>query len=242
MRIETIEINNVKYPVRIHYEQRDSARVSIGKKAVIIRIPLSLSREEQFRELLKMKVWARSKLLEEPEKFKPKEQHIYTNGEILKVGEEEFKLNISFKEKQSSSARIVGNSIYLLVSSALTKEVQNRHVSALLSRSVARRRLPKLQEKIHALNQQHFHHPLKKIFFKYNQSNWGSCSINGNINISTRLLFAPDDVLEYVCIHELAHLMEHNHSDGFWSLVEKVMPNYREKEQWLKDNGDKCNF
>jgi len=64
-----------------------------------------------------------------------------------------------------------------------------------------------------------------KIFFKNAKSRWGSCSEAGNINVSTRLLFAPDEVLESVCIHELAHLIERNHSEKFWALVEQAMPN-----------------
>ena len=71
---------------------------------------------------------------------------------------------------------------------------------------------------------------------------WGSCSEKGNINISTRLLFAPEDVLEYVCIHELAHLIEQNHSEKFWQLVKNAMPNYQEKRKWLKENGDSICF
>jgi predicted metal-dependent hydrolase len=55
-------------------------------------------------------------------------------------------------------------------------------------------------------------------------------------------LVAPEDVLEYVCIHELAHLVEYNHSKRFWSLVEKAMPDYKEKREWLKKNGYKCVF
>ncbi|HKZ41668.1 MAG TPA: M48 family metallopeptidase, partial [Candidatus Hodarchaeales archaeon] len=61
-------------------------------------------------------------------------------------------------------------------------------------------------------------------------------------NISTRLLFAPDEVLEYVCIHELAHLIEHNHSDRFWALVEKAMPYYPQQKQWLKEHGESIRF
>jgi len=102
--------------------------------------------------------------------------------------------------------------------------------------------LPKLQEKIYELNEKHFNRKINKIFFKHNKSNWGSCSNARNINISTRLLFAPDEVLEYVCIHELAHLIEQNHSDRFWTLVETAMPNYVEKEKWLKENRDFCRF
>ena len=77
---------------------------------------------------------------------------------------------------------------------------------------------------------------------KYNKTNWGSRSTKNNINISTRLLFAPKDVQEYVFIHELAHFFEMNHSKRFWDIVGKIMPDYKEKERWLKINNAKCDF
>lgn len=111
-----------------------------------------------------------------------------------------------------------------------------------MSRCIAGKRLVGLQKRIEELNNKNFNQPLRKIFFKHNKSNWGSCSSAGNINISTRLLFAPDDVLDYACIHELAHLIEHNHSENFWNNVEKAMPNYKEKQEWLKEHGNTCSF
>ena len=199
-----------------------------------------MNRDEQFRSVLKMKAWAKEKLEKNPRrKEKTKE---YSNGELLKVGDTEYKLSISFATKHSSSARLQDKTIYLGVSSELSKEAQNRHISSLLSRIIARQRISMLKEKIRALNERHFNQKINKIFFKNHHSKWGSCSANGNINISTRLLFAPDDVLEYICIHELARLIEHNHSDRFWALVEKAMPDYKEKEKWIKEQGSDIGF
>jgi len=240
MRTEVLEVNGVKYLIKIFYEDRQNSSVSIGKKSVNIRIPLSLNREEQFRSIIKMKKWAKEKL----EKSPPKKEKVkeYADGELLKIGDAEYKLNISFAAKQSSSARLHDNIIYLRISSDLPKNVQNNHISSLLSRIVAKKKIPFLKEKLNALNESHFKQKINKVFFKNHKSKWGSCSANGNINISTRLLFAPDDVLDYICIHELAHLIEHNHSDSFWALVEKVMPDYKEKEKWLKEQGDNVEF
>jgi predicted metal-dependent hydrolase len=95
---------------------------------------------------------------------------------------------------------------------------------------------------VNELNFQFFKKPIKSVNFKYNHSNWGSCSQSGNLNFSSRLLFAPDDVQDYVIIHELAHLVELNHSDRFWKLVSDAMPNYAEKEKWLKVNSNACRF
>lgn len=242
MKTGIMEVNGTKYPVKVYYEDRIGSTASIGKTTVTIHIPLNMSREEMFREELRLKAWARNKLIENPKRHKTYHGREYKNGDVLKVGNEEYTLKIEFKEKESSSARMAGTDIHLVISSTLDKETQNKHISTLLSRLIARKRLPALKERIDALNSKHFNQGVKKIFFKNNKSNWGSCSQKGNINISTRLLFAPDDILEYICIHELAHLIEFNHSDRFWALVEKAMPNYKEKEEWLKQNRDSCRF
>ena len=242
MRTEIIEVNEHKFLVKIHYEIRKNSTASISPKAVNIRIPLNINREEQFRQIVKMKSWVIKKLQEDFATFKPTPKKQYCHGDIIKVGDTNYILNISFKNKNSSSASIIVNKIELIISSNLSEESKNRHISTLLSRCIASKRLPKLQQKIEELNELHFNQKINKIFFKYNKSNWGSCSKAGNINISTRLLFAPDDILEYVCIHELTHLIEHNHSDRFWKIVEKAMLNYKDKIKWLKENGHTCNF
>ena len=242
MRIETIEVHGHKFLVKVHYEIRKNSTDSMSQKAVSIRIPLNMNREEQFRQLLKMKSWAIKKLQEDFDKFKPKPQKQYNDGDVIMVGDTNYKLSIYFKNKNSSSARIMDGKVELIISSNLSEEKKKKHISALLSRCIARTRLPKLQQKIEELNKLHFNQKINKVFFKYNKSNWGSCSEDGNINISTRLLFAPDNILEYVCTHELAHLIEHNHSERFWKLVEKVMPDYKEKINWLKESGHECSF
>ena len=68
---------------------------------------------------------------------------------------------------------------------------------------------------------------------------WGSCSSKNNLNFNCLLMLVPEEVLDYVLIHELCHLKEMNHSKKFWAEVEKYMPNYKEPEKWLKENGGK---
>ena len=242
MKTETLEVNGTQYLIKIHYENRKNSSVSIRRTNINIRIPSFLNREEKARRLFSTKMWAKKKLLEKPKRFKPVPQKEYSDGDKLIIGDEEYTLRIEFKDKRNSSARLQGRTIHLYISNNLSKKKQNDHISSLISRCIGRRRLPKLQRKVEELNKKHFKQKLGKIFFKYNKSNWGSCSRAGNINISTRLLFAPDDVLEYVCIHELAHLIEHNHSDRFWALVAQAMPDYTTKEKWLKEKGDAYKF
>ena len=236
-----IEINGKKYPVLVTYEHRHNSRASIGRNSINIRMPDFLNRDERYREVLKLKQWAEHKLKERPE-LQPEPKKEYKDGDILKVGTAEYVLRIALKDKQSSSAHRRGSTIALSLASSISEEDRQEHASSLISRCVAGERLPQLKEKILKLNAAHFNQKINKIFFKNISSRWGSCSRAGNINISTRLLFAPDNVLESVCIHELAHLIEHNHSERFWALVERAMPNHKEARAWLKENGKSCGF
>ena len=94
-----------------------------------------------------------------------------------------------------------------------------------------------LENVIDELNQLHFQENYGHVRFKRISSRFGSCSNKGNINIAFRLLFAPKEVFRYVCVHELAHLKEFNHSKRFWNIVREAMPNYKDSEKWLKNNG-----
>ena len=67
------------------------------------------------------------------------------------------------------------------------------------------------------------------------KTRWGSCSAKKSINYSWRLIMADDDVIEYVVVHELAHLTEMNHSKKFWRIVEGILPDYRTRQKRLKD-------
>lgn len=77
-----------------------------------------------------------------------------------------------------------------------------------------------------------------RITIRRQKSRWGSCSSKGNLNFNVALMRAPIEVLDYVVVHELCHRLEMNHSAAFWANVERVLPNYKEQEQWLKEHGD----
>jgi predicted metal-dependent hydrolase len=66
---------------------------------------------------------------------------------------------------------------------------------------------------------------------------WGSCSARGTLSFNWRLVLAPPDVVDYVVVHELCHLLVPNHSQSFWSLVERHRPGWREQRAWLREYG-----
>ncbi|MDN5565833.1 MAG: M48 family metallopeptidase [Psychrobacter sp.] len=66
---------------------------------------------------------------------------------------------------------------------------------------------------------------------------WASCSKSGALNFHWKCMMAPAKIIDYIIVHELCHMHYRNHSDAFWNEVDKVMPDYRERKEWLKLNG-----
>ncbi|MBP3305350.1 MAG: M48 family metallopeptidase [Oscillospiraceae bacterium] len=75
------------------------------------------------------------------------------------------------------------------------------------------------------------------ITIRSQRTRWGSCSGKGNLNFNCLLMLTPEDVVDYVVVHELCHRKEMNHSPRFWAEVARVLPNYRQSRMWLKEHG-----
>jgi hypothetical protein len=69
---------------------------------------------------------------------------------------------------------------------------------------------------------------------------WGTCDAHGRLRFHWETVLFPRQMLDYIVVHELAHLRELNHSPRFWAHVERVLPDYRERRSWLRENGPAC--
>ena len=76
-----------------------------------------------------------------------------------------------------------------------------------------------------------------KITIRHQRTRWGSCTSKGNLNFNCLLVCAPPEVLDYVVVHELCHRKHLNHSKAFWQAVETVLPDYKNRKNWLKEQG-----
>lgn len=77
---------------------------------------------------------------------------------------------------------------------------------------------------------------VKTVAVRSQRTRWGSCSSRNTISLNWRLIMVPDWVSDYVIYHELAHLTHMNHSQQFWRLVERYVPNHKDAQKWLKDH------
>lgn len=66
---------------------------------------------------------------------------------------------------------------------------------------------------------------------------WGSCSPSGRVNFHWRTILLPPEIIDYIIVHELVHLRESHHNSAFWLRVERVIPDYVQRKQWLSENG-----
>lgn len=241
---QNVTIEGKQIPFKIYVERRKSIRVSFGKTAINLRMPSSLSngaKEEHYKKAIE---WVRKKAIKNPAVLIPYEIEDYDAKQHLFVYGQELGLKIIYEDRKTGKGKYVPSTktIVLHLPNEIEGAQKNKMIKQLQSRVCAQMFLPEITKRVHKINDSCFHKPIKSVNLKYNTSNWGSCSSINNINLSTRLLFAPKDVIDYVIIHELAHLYEMNHSKKFWNIVSQVMPNYKEKEKWLNENGRLCDF
>jgi predicted metal-dependent hydrolase len=81
---------------------------------------------------------------------------------------------------------------------------------------------------------QFYNFKYNKVTIRNQSTRWGSCSRRGNINFNYKLALLPENLVDYVIVHELCHLGEFNHSKDFWDLVARTIPDFKERRQELR--------
>lgn len=238
----TMPIDGKAFPIVIHREPRNGTRFSLGKKGGIMRLPVNMPTPTQQMQRARFEVWVSGLFKQKPSLKQRYFGKNYETGDVLKVGGREYMLFIENTDNQRHSAKLKGQEIYLKINPNDTELHLQKAIKRMLSRVVGQDFLAEITQRVLDLNDQFFQKEIRSVKLKYNQTNWGSCSSKTNINLSTRLLFAPPEVLDYVIIHELAHLIEMNHSTMFWAVVSRAMPDYKKHEKWLKVHGNSCDF
>jgi predicted metal-dependent hydrolase len=237
-----LTIEGLQVPVQVHLEPRLNARFSITRKAVNLRVPLGTTSAVLDHYTSELKAWVERQFQHKPGLKRPFEVRTYATGDTLQVGQRRYWLEVHIANKAAHTAKLIGDTIRLELSTRSAAEHRNKSARQLISRVVAGDFYPEVANRVHEWNTMTVNRPIEGVYLKYHQSKWGSCSSRGNINLSTRLLLTPPEIQDYVILHELAHLVEMNHSHRFWDLVHRYMPDYLQREHWLKQEGRTVDF
>lgn len=237
-----VNIEGVVIPIEVFREFRIDVRMAMRHDKIIVRIPLHYGKSDLKRTIEQAKEWVKVHFNKNSNLKSRYEIKEYKSGEEFVINGTTFKIEINECNVSNFKAELNEKIIQIFIPKDSEKLERKEAIVYLLSKIAGQYFLSEVTERIYDLNKKHFRVKINDVKMKYNKTNWGSRSTKNNINISTRLLFAPKDVQEYVFIHELAHFFEMNHSKRFWDIVGKIMPDYKEKERWLKINSAKCDF
>ncbi len=164
----------------------------------------------------------------------------FTDGQSVSLMGRKFVITVSQDPSAKySTARIRDGIVRIRLSAELKQAHKDKHVSNLARRAITRALLPVLEGRVRQFNDLHFKAELGSVRLKDNVSNWGSCSRKNNINLDFRLLFGPQEIMDAVIVHELAHTAHRNHSGEFYTVLLSIMPDNKERLRWLRDNGQK---
>lgn len=213
-------------------DRKRSASIYLENEVVKVRVPKSLS-EQRIRELItKRTPWIKTKIKETLERptFKPKE---YVSGETFPYLGRNYRLKVT----QGTETSIKLKEGYLYATTLTTDKAADETIRSMLVSWYRQHAETRLGEKTNRLANIVGVQPTSIKIRDY-KSRWGSCSNTGEISYNWRVILAPHRIVDYVVIHELCHLLEHNHSPRYWKHVERCVPNWRDCRNWLRTNAD----
>ena len=218
-------LDELEFPIEvIRTNRKKSASVQVVDCQVQVIIPQTLS-DQRIEQIVRDKApWIRDKLRRQA-LLKPKKVKEHVSGEAFSYLGKNYRLKVV-----TGSSEVVKLTLGKLVVGA------DADIKAELTSWYIQHAEKRLNEKVARFSQVIGVDP-KSVKVKNYKSRWGSCSNLGDISFHWAIIMAPHYIVDYVVVHELCHMLHHNHSPAFWQQVEKVLPNYRDCRDWLKTNG-----
>jgi len=216
---------NIDYS--IVYSKRKTISVIVERdRSVIVRAPHNASKELIENEITKRKRLIQSKINHNQKYPVDKQPKEFVSGESLLYLGKNYKLYVV---EEPLDGVVFDNKFFINKSN---QRNANKLFKEWYLDSASKIIIPKVKS------------IAKEIGVKYNSLNildlkyrWGSCTPKDNIHFNWRLIKAPMNVIEYIIVHELTHLLESNHTPEFWNRVAAQLPNYDKAKQWLKEFG-----
>jgi hypothetical protein len=207
-----------------------SATIKVEEGIVIVVVPILLSQERIKKLLDDKKLWIKQKIALHPQ-AKVIHEKQYVSGEAFSYLGRNYRLKVA--EGELTPIKLVQGRLAISVPKGSS---QSKLVKYALTSWLRTRAELKLREKLIRYS------PIVGVEtngykVKSFQSRWGSCTPRGRVDFNWKIIMAPNRVVDYVVVHELCHLKQHDHSPQFWKLVESIMPDYLESKEWLRVYG-----
>ena len=228
---EIIQLGTLSVPIiRNARRKRLSLEISTSTpQGVVIRAPQRMLLRTIYQFVVQKEDWIHQHLAQLPS---PKEKHLITNGTKLPFLATEITLLIQHGQRGKATLKDGQLNLPVVQSKLpLEKTISNKLISWYKQKA-----LQHISQRSGYFSALMDLHP-QKVKVRDYKRRWGSCDYHGNLSFNWRMIMAPTDTIDYVVIHELAHLKEFNHSKRFWRIVESQMPNWRQHKEWLNDNG-----
>lgn len=226
------------HPLNVHLIRSRKRRKTLSLQikedgAVILSVPYHTPKAEIERFFQERRSWVIRKVSERERAIRETERDFVSGEKFLYLGES-YPLEIEDSDRQEPSLELSSGKFIL-------RQDQIGNARDLFIEWYQR----EAQEAIVKRVKEHSHRlglfP-KGIRITNAKSRWGSCSRDNRLSFSWRILLAPLVVVDYILIHELAHIKEKNHSKRFWKFLESMLPDYRNRRLWLKKNGHRLRF
>jgi predicted metal-dependent hydrolase len=224
-----IHINDIALQV-IRSARRKSIAIKIQDGKVSLHLPklMPLWLAKQF--VMRKQHWIEDKLKNYQQRA-PERQFI--EGELQLFMGEHYPLHIIHEQQRQRLHVQIDQQKLVIMAPADVTSLQIRRA---LTRWYKRQAEQLLTTRVQVLAERTGLSPTE-VKIKSYKARWGSCNLRGEIQLNWQLVQATQAINDYVIIHELCHLQQHNHSKAFWDLVERFDPNYREHRSWLKNHG-----
>lgn len=218
----------------IRTDRKKTASIAIKNEAVQLTVPAELS-EERIEELIRKRTpWIREKLKTQSLTANPKPKE-YIDGESFSYLGRNYRLKL--EQAITKTAKLKNGRLIVNVPTLPRNGLFGGYIETSINGWYRKQALKHLREKSQRLSKQIGVEP-KSIEVADFRARWGSCSPSGDLTYNWRIISASHKIIDYVVAHELCHLIEHNHSPRFWQLVERIIPDYRERREWLRRNGE----
>lgn len=219
-----------KIEFELIYSKRKTIQISIepvGK--IIVKSPLGISKDTIILAVKNKAPWILKKLtifknmdIKPVHKYKSGEKFLYLGSEL------ELKVQIS---NISNETYIENDKLIVTVKSTEPELIRNS-----IEKLYRQKTMEKVMEKVNYFQKYFDIHP-RSIKVKEQKRRWASCTYYNDLLFNYRCSMAKEEVIDYIVVHEMCHMIEKNHSKDFWNLVVSIIPTYNESKEWLKING-----